>query len=112
GACEFTDTVAQPKAIVPYTGVDGTGSGGYFPLVGFSPGGVVLSGGATYHGEPTCVISTAAWLTEISSSYSNAVPPANCQPAGGSFNITLNSMSAHTATYSQSGLLLPDRNKT
>ena len=112
GACTFSDGVARLKAVTPYTGVDGTGSGGYFPFVGFSPGGVVLSAGATYHGEPTCLISTAAWLSEVASSFSNAVAPSNCQPSGGSFNNTLNSYSANTLTYSQPGILFPDRNKT
>jgi hypothetical protein len=111
GACEFTDSIATPKPVTPYTGIDGTGTGGYFPWVGFNPGGVVLSAGATYHGEPTCVIATAAWLNEVASSYNNAALPPNCQPAGGSFNVTLNSMAAGTLTYAQPGFLLPDRNK-
>jgi hypothetical protein len=112
GVCVFTDDVATQQAATPYTGIDGSGNGGYFPFIGFSPGGVVLSAGATYHGEPTCVVTTAAWLSNNVSSFNNSIPPSRCQPAGGSFNITMNSLSSGTLTYPQLGLLLPDRNRT
>lgn len=111
GACTFTDRVSRLSAVTPYTGIDGTGKGGYFPPVGFSPGGIVLSHGATYQGEPACLIMTAAWLNEVASTFNNGSLPANCIPTGGSFNVTLNSFSAGQLSYPQPGILLPDRNR-
>ncbi|HET9407723.1 MAG TPA: hypothetical protein VFO39_10835 [Candidatus Sulfotelmatobacter sp.] len=112
GACTFVDKVSKTTPGTPFTGSDGNKTGGYFPFIGFNPGGVVLSAGATYHGEPTCIVATAPWLREIASSFNNAVAPGNCLPSGGSFNNTLNSQSSDTISYPQPGILLPDRNRT
>src|SRR5258708_23487302 len=113
GACVFTDNVSAASAVTPYNGADGTGIGGYFPVSRFSPGGVVLSGGATYQGEPACLVaSSAAWLNTIASVFDNASTPSGCMPSGGSFNTVLSAFPNNGGGYAQFGMLFPDRNKT
>lgn len=113
GACTYTDNVANPGAVVPFTGSDGTGAGGYFPTFSFSPGGVVLSAGATYRGDPACIIAAgASWLNEEASVIDNGPPPANCVPSGGSYNEALAGFSLGQGSFAQWGLLFPDRNRT
>jgi hypothetical protein len=112
GACTFTDNVQTLGAVTPYNGIDGTGTGGYFPFNSFSPGGIVLTNSATYQGEPTCLVAASGpWLNSFASIFDNAVPPANCIPSGGSFNTVLSAFSNNAGGYAQYGLLLPDRNK-
>src|SRR5258708_33063604 len=87
GACVFTDNVTATTAVTPYNGADGTGIGGYFPVSSFSPGGVVLSGGATYQGEPACLeASRAAGVNTIASGFDNSPTPSYCKACGGCFN--------------------------
>jgi hypothetical protein len=113
GACVFTDNITATTAVTPYNGADGTGIGGYFPVSSFSPGGIVLSGGATYQGEPACLVaSSSGWLNTIASVFNNAVAPSNCLPSGGSFNTVLSSFPNNGGVYAQFGMLFPDRNKT
>lgn len=110
GACTFTDNVQTPTAVVPYTGIDGIGSG-YFPTNSFSPGGIVLSSSATYQGEPACLVVMGGWLNNFASIFDNEVPPSGCVPSGGSFNPMLTAFSNSAGGYAQWGLLLPDRNR-
>ena len=73
----------------------------------------MLSGGATYQGEPACVVaSTSGWLNTVASVFDNAPIPSGCLPSGGSFNAVLNSFSNNGGGYAQFGMLFPDRNKT
>lgn len=112
GACVFTDNVATPTAVTPYTGADGSTSGGYFPVNSFSPGGIVLSAGATYEGDPAClVVMGGPWLSGFASIMNNAPAPANCIPSGGSFNTELSGFMYQYGGYAQYGLLFPDRTK-
>ncbi len=110
GACVFTDNVATPTAVTPYNGADGSTTGGYFPVQSFSPGGIVLSGGATYQGDPGClVVMGGPWLSGFAGVVNNAPAPASCIPSGGSFNTVLSGFMNNMGGYAQFGLLFPDR---
>jgi hypothetical protein len=112
GACVFTDSVATLTGVTPYNGADGSTAGGYFPTQSFSPGGIVLSGGASYQGDPGClVVMSGPWLSGFASVVNNAPAPGNCIPSGGSFNTVLSSFMNNSGGYAQFGLLFPDRTK-
>ena len=113
GECVFTDNVAPGSLNAAAIQTSIAGPGFYNPLWSFSPGGVVLAGGGSYQGDPSCLINNAPWMAPFSSMSNMGPSPGGCMASSSAINNALWEVPQNIGeVYAHSGILLPDRTNT